>query len=607
MIRQTLKIINKNLKLLLRSRSSALIFILGPLLLIMLVGFAFNSIGTRNMDIGIYSESYSEVTLSFVKEIADGPFRTLQFKSEETCIENIKKGTVTACVIFPPDLDITDTNIEEIMFYVDYSKLNVVWQVMDRIKKQLTKASDSFSLDLTNVLLTSLDTVQDHANKTYPIISDSRSRSDLLVSQIKQSSGSMDGIDLDLDMSSLDFDDVKLEIGTLKHSVAAMYDGLDKMYKKAKDLNNYGLSQALLCTATPEEETSLRAKLDFNQVGVFKSDIDDDYSSALSKLNYSYNKVADIEKEINDLDRRLSSGESLRDELQSNLSKTITLVDVNNQNLALIKNRIAKIESVIDGLEVKDAENIVTPISTNIKPVIAEKTNLMSLFPNLVTLVTLFMCVLLAATIVVTEKKSTAYFRNFISPSSDFNFIIASYLTNLLLMLMQVGVILFIANYYFQTHVSANLFAISLILFLLITLFTLIGMFVGFIMNSQDTVTIGAIVVSSIMLFMSDMIMPLESMPAYISNIASYNPFIIGSDLLKKAILFQKPAGELSSDITLLIVYSVMMFLIVMLIQWLIKKQKIGKYANRYVMKKERKKWHRLVAFSEDVEKELDG
>ena len=59
-----LKIIQKNLKLLIRSKSSALIIILGPLLVIFLVGIAFGNISKYSLNIGTYTESYTDITNS---------------------------------------------------------------------------------------------------------------------------------------------------------------------------------------------------------------------------------------------------------------------------------------------------------------------------------------------------------------------------------------------------------------------------------------------------------------------------------------------------------------------------------------------------------------
>ena len=57
-----LAILSKNIRLLLRSKSSAVIILLGPLIVVTLVGVAFsNSQNQFALSVGVYSEKYSEL------------------------------------------------------------------------------------------------------------------------------------------------------------------------------------------------------------------------------------------------------------------------------------------------------------------------------------------------------------------------------------------------------------------------------------------------------------------------------------------------------------------------------------------------------------------
>ncbi|MBT3731146.1 hypothetical protein HN840_04115, partial [archaeon] len=54
-------ILSKNMRLLVRSKLSALIFFFGPLLLVFLVALAFNTSTLYDLNVATYSESYSEL------------------------------------------------------------------------------------------------------------------------------------------------------------------------------------------------------------------------------------------------------------------------------------------------------------------------------------------------------------------------------------------------------------------------------------------------------------------------------------------------------------------------------------------------------------------
>ena len=55
----------KNLHLLIRSKFSGLIYILGPLLIIFLVALSFNTSTLYDLNIAVYSDAYSNATMAY--------------------------------------------------------------------------------------------------------------------------------------------------------------------------------------------------------------------------------------------------------------------------------------------------------------------------------------------------------------------------------------------------------------------------------------------------------------------------------------------------------------------------------------------------------------
>ena len=100
-MRNIFHIIGKDLKLLLRSRSSALIIILAPLLVILLVGVAFDNANAFGLTIGVYTPTESTDVDAFVDKLAEREFHVIKYTSEESCVNDIKLGSTHTCVIFP--------------------------------------------------------------------------------------------------------------------------------------------------------------------------------------------------------------------------------------------------------------------------------------------------------------------------------------------------------------------------------------------------------------------------------------------------------------------------------------------------------------------------
>ena len=153
------KIIKKDLKLLVRSKSSALIVILGPLLVIFLVGIAFDTMSQFALNIGTYSSSYNDLTNSFIENLQEQRYKVEKIESEELCIDLIKQQKLHTCIVFPSDMNI-QTGTSEIMFYVDYSKMNLIYAVLDSLSTKIKEASTDISLDLTQAILKALETTR---------------------------------------------------------------------------------------------------------------------------------------------------------------------------------------------------------------------------------------------------------------------------------------------------------------------------------------------------------------------------------------------------------------------------------------------------------------
>ena len=100
-------------------------------------------------------------------------------------------------------------------------------------------------------------------------------------------------------------------------------------------------------------------------------------------------------------------------------------------------------------------------------------------------------------------------------------------------------------------------------LLLVTTLFTFVGMIIGYWFTSEETATLAAISIGSIFLFLSNVILPLESMPAYIRNIAQFNPFVLGERLLRKTIFFGAQFSELVFELQWLGIYAAVIFILI--------------------------------------------
>jgi Na+-transporting methylmalonyl-CoA/oxaloacetate decarboxylase gamma subunit len=102
-------------------------------------------------------------------------------------------------------------------------------------------------------------------------------------------------------------------------------------------------------------------------------------------------------------------------------------------------------------------------------------------------------------------------------------------------------------------------------------------MVIGYMFNSQDAVTMASISIGSVFLFLSNLILPLETMSIYVQQAAKYNPYVICSELLKKLTLFESKWNDVYMEFIILGVYLVLVFILVLIVQKASKIQFISK------------------------------
>ena len=92
-----ISLVKKNLMLLLRNRSSAMILVLGPLLLIVLMSVAFSSANAYGIIVGVYSKEYSTLTNSLLDGLKQKQMSIVQMEDQEKCIDC--RACIDACPV----------------------------------------------------------------------------------------------------------------------------------------------------------------------------------------------------------------------------------------------------------------------------------------------------------------------------------------------------------------------------------------------------------------------------------------------------------------------------------------------------------------------------
>lgn len=503
-IEKLLDIIEKDFKLIVRSKSSALIVILGPLLLVLLIGAAFNTANIYGIKIGAYSSSYSPLTESLLEQLSDKQFTVLKTESEEECISKLRNGEFHVCTIFPANLEVGSEG--SVVFHVDPSRMNLVYIIIDTISQKVSMKSEELSLQLTKTILDALENTKKEISEKQSLVTSLSTSTTETSTKVTSIGDALTNLDLGFNMTDVDFDDV---------------------YEELNDTEQF-------------------------------------YNTTFSDLK---DEIESLESQVKNFGKKLTSAATTRDTAMSNLASIEEMLSSNSKNIQSIDASMNKIKESIAGITVTSAEKIVSPIDMKIEPVVVKKSHLGFMFPTLIVLVIMFISVLLASTMIIREKTSAAYFRNIITPTKDWLFIAGAFLTNIFIIALQLIVIFIVASFFFKGQLWSIFAQLLLILFLIASIFILIGMLIGYAFKSNETGTLAAVSVSSALLFFSNTVLPIETLPSFVKRIADFNPFVLSEFVLRKLLLFEVGLKTMANSLYALIGFVVVLAAVVFVME----------------------------------------
>ncbi len=601
-MRKITSIIWKNLLLIFRSRTSALIIIFGPLLIMLIVGLALNNSGTVRINVGYYSPEYNNLTDSFISVLKASNYTLTKYDTEEGCRQDIMSGTEHICVIFPKNLMISNTNVSEIAFLVDNSKINFYQTVIDSIERDFNKRALQLTQGMTAELLEKLNQTQGSITNQSNTITSLVGGNTELKKEVSKISGEVKGLDLNFDYGSLGVDKLDRSVSDLSSSMDDLRSIADDAITQSKDLIS-GLEEDIKdMNMSSSDESDLLDKL--NETGDKLNDLRDQLNES-NDINTSEieSSISNLKKTLREFDTRFSEASKQRDAAVNEMKTLNTGLDQSMAKISAIEDTFNSIYANIASTQITSLQSITNPIQKEVMPVVIDQSDsqLNFYFPYLIVLLIMFIGLMLSSTLVIMEKTSRAHFRNFVTPTSDMTFVFGTYLTTMIILVVQLIIVLSLFALYFQKDIVTNMKSTLFILFLLTSLFALIGMAVGNLFNTEETGTLASISLGSVLLFVSDLVFPIEKMPPYVANIArTYNPFVVGTEILRKAIVHRIPVGSMGNDLYLILLYIISIFLLVMLTHKLMKRTYLLQWGG-YIARREIRAQKQILLESELV------
>jgi len=545
-----LKLIKKNLRILIRSKSSAFMVIIGPLLIIALIALAFsNTQDSYEITLGVISGEESELATQFINQLENEDYVIQYYNSLDECQNYLKLKTTNLCIVFPGDFFIENNKTNEIEFYVDQSRMNIVESIISSASSTLDLKSEEISILLTNQLLETLTYTSKEIVKEKNVIDELKTKISSIDTSNKQIATRSESTKLNEAVSSLANADTNLNQITSSRNVLS-----NDTTNLLEDLDN--LLDKL------EEDGSFLS--DTNKVRAHYNELKDSLTNETVNIDGAIGELRDV---INSLEEKISSANDNMVAIKSSVEVVKTDLAFIQSKLGGIEASLSNTESKIDEIAVTSADSIVTPFSIKINPILSSSNKSVYIFPYFIILMILFVGTMLSSTLIVMEKKSRAFFRTFTAPTSELYHLFAGYLTNFFVIIAQLIIIFIAAFFYLKISLAGNYYVTIIILFLSVSFFIFFGTLIGYLFKTPEGTTIASISIGSLFLFLSNIILPVESFSEFTRKILLINPYMLCSELLKKSVLFDARIMEIKYELLLLLGYVVIVFVLSVIAQ----------------------------------------
>src|SRR3989338_2246439 len=557
-------LIKKNLRLLVRSKTSALVIFFAPLLIMLLLGLSYDTSSSYGLNIGVYAPAFSEDVESLITSLQEQEFKIVKYETTvDDCVEDIKAGYIHTCLSVPESLQVEDNQQKEVTFYVDPSKINLVWMIQENLGNKFNLKSQEISRGLTSGILTSVADATTQLNEK----SSAASASALSVSQ------QLGALDLNLPASTYDPQALTTIKSSLSLEVENSLGEVDDAREAVEEANITNDAQIL--SSLNDIETKLK-KVDALLSGAAVSTANSTNTGSNSTASESLSSILTLlEQDLTATQNKLTAASQAVTSSSSSLSSASQAMQESVGALDNVQQGLGQIKTTLESQKVTDANVISSPLITRIEPVAPESTYLNYLFPALLVLVVMFSSLLLGTTLVMMEKNSPAFFLNYFLPLRKGTFVISTFFTTLLITLVQVVIILGVSMVFLQESIFYML-PVAGVLLLSSSVFSFIGMGIGYAFKSEETGTLASISTGSLLLFVSGVVLPIESISPLVRKITALNPFVISESVIREVFLFHAGISSVWTEVASLVGYALALFAVILIVEYLVHKHFIS-------------------------------
>jgi ABC-2 type transport system permease protein len=470
----------------------------------------------------------------------------------------LKRGKLEACIYVEGDVDSEDPVIVEIVY--DETRPGISQIIINEAQSFLGSTSGDLSEQGTEALVNELNSIISFAREVDGDLAQ-------FIVEAKQIRTSLIEAENSLIYAGQELDNQKIELV----STRAELNSIDDEELEQDEAETYADTRSALITA----EDSVNAAIILTDDPVLQNELADvrsDLTDARSDLDYYHNQfqrgISALRRARITVDNAIDRIDAIRVMVDEEIAKVIRAQNDARDGEQRLLGIQADMKSRLPQQDFSSAfaKKIANPIEINVRSTLTDNaSNIQKLFPLIAGTVAMFISLLLGNILTLSEIHSPAYLRTVISPLSRFWFILGIFVTNIILVFLQMAILFNTGAVNFGIPILLNIWYLIGFVFFQIMTFTLIGMLIAYLVNSEQTSILIATFAVLFLFLLSDAVFPVEVMPAFARFIADINPLMIFKELYRYSIFYQPNFLDMGWQLLLSGGYIVLGFFLIVL------------------------------------------
>ena len=557
-------LIERNLRILMRSKATLVVILAVPLLAVLLASVSFDNDNQYALKLAVFGQYVPRIANQFLVDLRKNGFQVDKVASADACQSLVKEGKYHACLLINAD----SKNQVSMTMLVDYAKIQVVDYLLSKVSDRISMQSSQVSLNMTEAILSRIESSRDEVNKNRFIITALTTGQEQVGRQLDELGARLAGIDPKVDMDAPQKLADNLESSKALTHLDSVQQLKNDLISSISDFSNT-IEAVLKDSAMSEsEKNAIRLIISTNDGKVKKISDEFRVTEKLSQNDVEglHSQLKNVVASLSALQSQLDAAQDARFEANVQIRKLKGTLQDNLLKIVVLQSALNKIGSSVDTLKVS-RDDVLHPFKTDIRPIAASQSRLRAIFPTVLVFMIMISGTLLAASMVAFHRQNPGSLRDSLMPVHTAIRMLAMFATVGVLLAGQAILGLGLAVAMLGFNVVPGIPSASLALFGIITVFSLLGMVLGFFFATEQAAVIAGVAITTGALILSDALLPLESMPRVVAIIANLNPFVLGSEAVRRALLYNTSVLFALPRFFLLLLYGMILALILAFVQ----------------------------------------